>query len=162
MDRDTRLTQPKKRERIYVCDRCDAVKVYRGRVEGFDGSLVDHSWRGRYRFRDLKGAWERGEIDVTWHCMACQVSSKENNSAVIACGDWLHRFNKAQHRVAKVKRWRQGPTTRAAARTGLQEYACLAEDVAEPPSDSHEESKQQELMEFAQFGATLAGCIIGA
>ena len=35
-----------------------------------------------------------------------------------------------------------------------------AEYVAEPLSDSHEESKQQELMEFAQFGAMLARCII--
>ena len=47
MRQDTRLTEWRKPHRVYRCDRCGAVKRFLGRIDGFDGTYLDQSWRGR-------------------------------------------------------------------------------------------------------------------
>ena len=71
LQQDTRLTEWRRRERVYKCDRCAAVKAYEGRILGFDGTYLDETWRVRYEFADLKAAWQGGKVDITWWCREC-------------------------------------------------------------------------------------------
>ena len=70
-EQDARLTEWRKNHRPCSCDRCGEKKVYEGRVQAWDGSYLDHSWRGWCDFRELRGAWENGEIDISWWCRKC-------------------------------------------------------------------------------------------
>ena len=78
-------------------DRCGAEKVYEGRMQGFDGTYLDHSWRG-LRFCGLQGAWERGEIDITWWCRNCMTGMLADRPLCIGREDSESRPSKRRRR----------------------------------------------------------------
>ena len=70
------------------------MKVYEGRIDGFDGIYLDDSWRGLIRFGWMRSAWEHGEIDITWWCRGCLSKVTEVRPACIGAKDWAKRFMK--------------------------------------------------------------------
>ena len=84
-----------------MCDRCGVKKWYVSRVDGFQGSFLDDSWRGQYYFVELKGAWQRGEINVTWWCNDCQTRGSACTRASVIAANWLHRFQLSAIRAMK-------------------------------------------------------------
>ena len=70
---DTRFTQWRKEERIYVCDKCNKPYQYKGKAKAFDGSYVFFKGvkeHGLKDFEDMLSAWENG-VDFTWWCKEC-------------------------------------------------------------------------------------------
>ena len=139
----------------YSCDRCGAVKRFEGRLDGFDGSFLDDTWRYNYDFADLKAAWQRGDINVMWWCNSCQKKLLENNPAVIAERGWWNRYEKRWARGSWYHQWLGKSTAPAAARTKPQSDAGWAGHVAQASPDLRQ-VPQEELMMFPQFGAALA------
>ena len=97
LQQDTRLTEWRKSHRVYRCDRCGAEKVYEGRMQGFDGTYLDHNWRG-LRFCELQGAWERGEIDITWWRRNCMTGMLTDRPLCIGREDSESRPSKIRRR----------------------------------------------------------------
>ena len=82
---------------VYMCDRCGAVKCFLGRIDGFDGTYHDDSWRG-LQFGELQGAWERGEINITWFCRKCLSDLLGVRPKCIGRDDRKRRLNKKRGR----------------------------------------------------------------
>ena len=77
------------------------MKKWKGDLDVFDGTFLDDSWRGRYLFEELRGAWARGEIDVTWWCTQCLAQLHGVKPWNIGQEDWDRRFDKRQGRTSK-------------------------------------------------------------
>ena len=92
LQQDTRLTERRQKDRFYRCDRCAAVKVYEGRIDGFDGIYLDDSWRGLIRFDCMRSAWKHGNIDITWWCRGCLSKVTGVRPACIGAKEWAMRF----------------------------------------------------------------------
>ena len=87
------MTERHKTYRFHKCDKCAEVKVYEGRIEGFDGTYLDESWRG-LEFGWMRAAWENGEIDITLWCRARLSKMHGVRPSCIGAADWAKRVVK--------------------------------------------------------------------
>ena len=72
---DCRFLKEKK-DRIYVCDRCDRKVRFNKQTQPFRGAYLRRTWK-KCEVVELKAKWKAGEIDATFYCIACLASEHQ-------------------------------------------------------------------------------------
>ena len=97
---DTRLTEYKKRDRVYICDRCSAKVTFNNKATWFSGAYVAFKSikEARLKFEDMQNAWENG-FDFTWYCDDCHSASGTLEESK------MHVHQNIQYRTVRAEWW---------------------------------------------------------